>query len=122
MQWVEQHFADPSQLAGFLHRVRCMLALDQAFAPHVGATRQVSVDFDFDANAVMDVLEGMELPDDTLFAHRPTSIDIHIPGGVGDIIKDPDGGVWVHAERVNSKVETVQKLQPVTVQALALPA
>jgi radical SAM superfamily enzyme YgiQ (UPF0313 family) len=122
LAWVEQHLADKSRLASFLHRVRCMLALDQAFAPHVGATRQISMAFDFDANAVMDVLEGMELPQDKLFAHQPTEIDIHIPGGVGDIIKDPDGGVWVHAERASSKAEAVQKLQPVTVQALAIPA
>jgi radical SAM superfamily enzyme YgiQ (UPF0313 family) len=122
MNWVEQHLQDESSAQAYLYHVRCMLALDQAFAPHVGATRQVTASFDFDANAVMDTLEGMELPDDKLFAYQPTDIDIHIPGGVGDIIKDPDGGVWVHAERTSSKEQQVQKLQPVTVQALAVSA
>ena len=122
MQWIDDHLQDKTQLAGLQHRVRCMLALDKAFAPHVGATRDVTVAFDFNANAVMDTLEGMELPSDNLFAHQSTIVAIHIPGGVGDIIKDPDGGVWVHAERVSSKLEHAQKLQPVTVQALAVSA
>jgi hypothetical protein len=122
MSWVEKHVQGDIAAKAILHQVRCMLALDQAFAPHVGATRQVTVSFDFDANAVMDTLEGMELPEDKLFAYQPVDIDIHIPGGVGDIIKDPDGGVWVHAERTSSKEQQAQKLQPVTVQALAVSA
>jgi len=123
LDWVEQHAPrDAHAKATLLHNVRCMLALDEAFAPHVGATRDVVASFDFDANTVLDTLEGMDLPNDTLFAYQPTDIDIHIPGGVGDIIKDPDGGVWVHAERASSKAAPVQKLQPVTVQALAVSA
>ena len=35
---------------------------------------------------------------------------------------DPDGGVWIHAERSSSKEEHAAKLQPVTVQALAVSA
>jgi len=122
MRWLDQHLQDKHSNASFIHHVRCMLELDEAFAPHVGATREVVVHFDFDANGVMDVLESMECPDDKLFAHKPTTVAIHIPGGVGDIIKDPDGGVWVHAERSSSKEQQAQKLQPVTVQALAVSA
>ena len=47
-------------------------------------------------DAVMDTLESMEMPATALFAHKPTELGIFIPGGVGDIIKDPDGGVWIH--------------------------
>ena len=82
----------------------------------------VTVDFDFDANAVLDALEGMELPEDTLFEHAPMQLGVHIPGGVGDIIKDPDGGVWIHAERRDVSAEAAHKLQPITVQALAISA
>jgi hypothetical protein len=110
------------EAARLKHRVTQLLELDQAFAPHTGATRDVTAHFDFDANKVMDTLEGMDLPAAALFAEQPTEIGIHIPGGVGDIIKDPDGGVWIHAERSTSKDEHAAKLQPVTVQALALPA
>ena len=110
------------EAAGLKHRVSQLLELDQAFAPHTGATREVVAHFDFDADAVMDTLEGMEQPTPELFATRPTQVGIHIPGGVGDIIKDPDGGVWIHAERISSKVEHDAKLQPVTIQALAVSA
>ena len=88
----------------------------------IGENHEVMIDGEFDANAVMDALEGMDLPSLELFATQPTEIGIHIPGGVGDIIKDPDGGVWIHAERISSKVEHDAKLQPVTIQALAVSA
>ena len=122
LQWIEDHMDNNVQAAKLKHRVTQLLELDQAFAPHTGATRDITAHFNFDADKVMDTLEGMDLPAAALFAKRPTEIGIHIPGGVGDIIKDPDGGVWIHAERSTSKDEHAAKLQPVTVQALALPA
>jgi hypothetical protein len=122
LRWIDDHMANELDAASLKHRVAQLLAMDQAFAPHVGATREVIAHFDFDANAVMDTLEGMELPAAALFAHKPTDVGIHIPGGVGDIIKDPDGGVWIHAERSSSKAEHAAKLQPITVQALAVSA
>lgn len=122
LRWIDDHMHNELDAASLKHRVVQLLAMDQAFAPHVGATREVIAHFDFDANAVMDTLEGMELPAPALFAHKPTDVGIHIPGGVGDIIKDPDGGVWIHAERSSSKAEHAAKLQPVTVQALAVSA
>ncbi|CAA0126228.1 Anaerobic magnesium-protoporphyrin IX monomethyl ester cyclase [Halioglobus japonicus] len=122
LQWIDDHMGNQLDAAGLKHRVLQLLALDRAFAPHVGATREVVTQFDFDANAVIDTLESMEIPAPELFADNPTEVGIHIPGGVGDIIKDPDGGVWIHAERTSSKEEHAAKLQPVTVQALAVSA
>jgi len=122
LRWIDDHMQNELDAASLKHRIVQLLGMDQAFAPHVGATREVIAHFDFDANAVMDTLEGMELPTPALFAHKPTDIAIHIPGGVGDIIKDPDGGVWIHAERSSSKAEHAAKLQPITVQALAVSA
>ncbi|MEZ5503555.1 MAG: hypothetical protein R3E50_13190, partial [Halioglobus sp.] len=122
LQWIDDHMDNQLDAAGLKHRVAQLLELDRAFAPHTGATREVIAHFDFDADAVMDTLEGMELPAPDLFAKRPTDVAIYIPGGVGDIIKDPDGGVWIHAERSSSKAEHAAKLQPVTVQALAVSA
>ena len=89
---------DIADAAGLKHRVLQLLDLDQAFAPHVGATREVVAQFDFDANTVIDTLESMEIPTAELFADNPTEVGIHIPGGVGDIIKDPDGGVLIKAD------------------------
>jgi len=97
--WLQQHGQSP-----LMEYVRHTLALDASFSPRVGATRTEHHSFDFDANAVMDTLESMELPDNILFEHRPTTVAIFIPGGVGDIIKDPDGGVWIHSERADSPV------------------
>ena len=122
MQWITEHMDNTVETASLQQRVTQLLALDQAFAPHTGATRDVTAQFNFDADKVIDSLEGMEFPAADLFAEKPTEIDIHIPGGVGDIIKDPDGGVWIHAERSSSKAEHTAALQPVTVQALAMPA
>jgi hypothetical protein len=122
LRWVDEHLHNELEAAGLKQRVAQLLALDEAFAPHTGATREVIGHFDFDANAVMDMLEGMELPAQALFAAQPTELAIFIPGGVGDIIKDPDGGVWVHAERSTSKAEHAAKLQPVTIQALVASA
>ena len=95
--WLQQH-GQPQLMAN----VRHMLALDASFSPRTGATRTEHHDFEFDANAVMDTLESMELPADALFAHQPTTVAVFIPGGVGDIIKDPDGGVWIHSERADA--------------------
>jgi hypothetical protein len=122
LQWINDHMDNKRDAADLKHRVSHLLKLDQAFAPHIGATREVTALFDIDANAVMDSLEGMDFPGPELFAENPTEVGIHIPGGVGDIIKDPDGGVWVHAERISSKAEHDAKLQPITVQALAVSA
>jgi hypothetical protein len=121
-QWIEDHMTNKVEATNLQLRVVQLLQLDQAFAPHTGATREVTAHFNFDADEVMDTLEGMDLPPAALFAEQATEIRIHIPGGVGDIIKDPDGGVWIHAERSTSKDEHAAKLQPVTVQALAMPA
>jgi len=119
MQWLEAHLGRQHVLAEWQHRVRCMLALDKAFAPRTGATRTTAMDFSFDANAVMDCLEGMELPADALFNAFPTTLGVHIPGGVGDIIRDPDGGVWIHAERTELPAQPVPLSIPVvTAQAV----
>ena len=122
LDWIDDHIENQVEAASMKHRVSLLLMLDQAFAPRTGKTREITTHFEFDANAVMDALEQMDRPDPTLFADQPTDVGIHIPGGVGDIIKDPDGGVWIHAERTSSKAEHDAKLQPVTVQSLAVSA
>jgi hypothetical protein len=99
--WLTQH-GQPQLMAN----VRDMLTLDASFSPRVGPTRTEHHDFAFDANAVMDTLEAMELPDDAMLEQRPTTVAVFIPGGVGDIIKDPDGGVWIHSERADSDAGT----------------
>lgn len=114
MSWLAEHHGSGAALSALRQRVRAVLQLDRALAPHIGPTRDMIAQFDFDAHAVLDALEGMELPADDLFEAQNTTMHIHIPGGVGDIIKDPDGGVWVHGSRTAAP-ETV-----VDVQSLAI--
>jgi len=122
LQWIDERMENQVEATGLKHRVAQLLELDRAFAPHTGATRETVAHFGFDANGVMDTLEGMELPTPDQFCPQPTEVGIHIPGGVGDIIRDPDGGVWIHAERITSKAEHAAKLNPMTAQSLAVSA
>ncbi len=99
-----------------------LLALDKAFAPRCGPTRQDTVQFDFDANAVLDTLENMELPTPDMFAVKTTILHLTIPGGVGELINDPDGGVWIHAERAGMPDANPDAAQPVEIAPLAAGA
>jgi hypothetical protein len=40
----------------------------------------------------------MELPPDDAFAPQSTSLMIKHPGGVGEVLKDPDGGSWFRGQ------------------------
>lgn len=121
-QWVDDHVADRAEAAALRHRVAQLLELDRAFAPRTGESREAVARFGFDANRVLDELEGMELPGPELFASRPTEVGIHIPGGVGDVIRDPDGAVWIHAERVSHRKASAARPEPTAVESLAVPA
>ncbi len=120
--WIDEHVENNVEAAALQHKVMQLLQLDRAFAPRTGESRELVARFDFDANRVLDELEGMELPGPELFSPQPTDIGIHIPGGVGDLIRDPDGGVWIHAQRITSKEERTAEQQPVTIESLAVPA
>lgn len=111
-QWLQQH-----RQTALWDNIQHMLALDATFSPKTGATRTVQHCFDFDANAVMDILESMELPGDELFLPKTTTVAVFVPGGVGDIIKDPDGGVWIHSERADNKPAD----KPVLANAVGIP-
>ena len=37
-------------------------------------------------------------PDDACFRAGPQTLTIRTPGGVGDILKEPDGGAWLRGE------------------------
>ena len=110
------------ETTGLKHRVAQLLEIDRAFAPRTGESRETVARFEFDANSVLDTLEGMELPAPDLFLPQATEVEIHIPGGVGDVILDPDGGVWIHAERISSKEAHAARLKSATIESLAVPA
>jgi tRNA A37 methylthiotransferase MiaB len=95
--WLIEH-AVGHELHALIERARAVLAIDAAFCPRVGPPHSTDQAFDFDAERVAYHLNRMELPDDTAFARRVTSLRIQHPGGVGEILKDPDGGSWFRGQ------------------------
>ncbi len=81
--------------------VRCALAvltLDQALCPRGGRAHVLTQDFDFDAERVAYHLNRMELPPSAAFARTKSALRVAHPGGVGEVLKDPDGGSWFRGQ------------------------
>lgn len=92
-QWCEQHSASV-ELA---QQIQCVLELDEAICPRTGPSYECSLAFDFSAAEVLNNLEVLELPGAALFEAAEQTLKFHHPGGVGDVLKDPDGGSWMKA-------------------------
>jgi len=93
-QWLLTHGGDTELLRCAL----AVLALDEALCPRVGRAHKVTVDFAFDAQRVAYHLNRMELPPASAFDAMITSLRIAHPGGVGEVLKDPDGGSWFRGQ------------------------
>jgi hypothetical protein len=93
-EWLERHGAE----AGFIEQARKVLAIDAAFCPRVGRAHVMEHTFDFAADQVAYFLNRMELPSEACFAPAATSLRISHPGGVGEVLKDPDGGSWFRGQ------------------------
>ncbi|MEQ9462325.1 MAG: cobalamin-dependent protein [Haliea sp.] len=72
-----------------------VLALDSALCPRSGGEQELVASFDFRADRVCAALSSMNLPAPGDFASTDCSLRIRHPGGVGDILKDADGGSWL---------------------------
>ena len=72
-----------------------VLALDAALCPRMGGEQSLLADFDYRADRVCTALSAMVLPQTADFAARDCTLRIHHPGGVGDILRDADGGSWL---------------------------
>ncbi len=93
-EWFAQHDAPPEVAS----QARAVLALDRAFCPREGAAHVDTQHFDFDAARVAYHLNRMELPPLAAFAPRGSTLDIRHPGGVAEVLKDPDGGSWFRGQ------------------------
>ncbi len=89
-EWLVTHDAD----AEFVEQACAVLALDQAFCPRAGRGHTLSLDFPFDAQRIAYHLGRMELPPQAAFGAQPSTLRVRQPGGVGEMLKDPDGGSW----------------------------
>ncbi len=72
-----------------------VLALDCALCPRSGAEQELVASFGFSADRVCAALSSMALPAPEDLARADCTLRIHHPGGVGDILKDADGGSWL---------------------------
>lgn len=79
------------------------LELDHVLSPRYGNKDQQWVDFEFDANSWRKSLEAMELPI-RQNASAPQRLLVETPGGVGDFLKDPDGGSWLKGKIIEQDV------------------
>ena len=90
IDWLEEHNASPELIA----RHRAHLQIDKILAPMSGKKSLANYHFDFDAEKIYSELEAMELPSISHYK-QPCSITIETPGGIGDILKGPEGGNWL---------------------------
>jgi hypothetical protein len=73
-----------------------LLELDEALCPRVGPTRSIRRSFAYPAHLVAQRLGGMDPVDEALLAREePVELEIHHPARVGEVLQDPDGGLWM---------------------------
>ena len=66
--------------------------------PRTGSEQIATAELDLDAQAVFDALAAMDLPDASAFETVSREWLARHPGGVGEILFDPDGGSWLKGE------------------------
>lgn len=90
-QWLDNH-----QVAA-QHRQHIMdtLNLDALLCPRTGNETTTREQLNFDALSVIQRLAAMEPPLEDSFARRDQHLQLHHPGGVGEILLDADGGSWL---------------------------
>jgi hypothetical protein len=94
--WLSRHGAD----AALIEHARAVLSIDAAMCPRVGRAHTVERTFPFAADRVAFHLNRMELPGEEHFVEERTPLRIAHPGGVGEVLKDPDGGSWFRGQLV----------------------
>ena len=103
-QWMLDHAGDAAQVED----ARRLLALDQSLCPRTGTETSICVEFDYDAARACRQLEAMEAPDRDCFTAGSRQLQIHHPGGVGDILLVADGGSWARGEILESVAQSVE--------------
>lgn len=78
-----------------LERARKILTLDTAICPRMGASQVIEQDFDFNARLVLMGLSNLDMPEASAFDQSNQTLWFRQPGGVGEVLQDPDGGSWL---------------------------
>ncbi|WP_159931257.1 radical SAM protein [Oceanicoccus sp. KOV_DT_Chl] len=109
--WLSSHQAS----APLIDAVSKTLQLDHAFCPRYGARQFYDIEVDFDGKAISQTLNEMDLPNKKMFSQPRHTLNITSPGGVGDFMKDPDGGSWVKGEFVEEQAIKLDEVVPVQI-------
>jgi hypothetical protein len=100
---VERHFlahgADPRPALQ-------VLRLDRALCPRTGSEMTLRETFSFNARATFQALAAMELPEPSLLTAAGGTVEIHHPGGIGEILHVADGGSWLRGNIVEPNIDT----------------
>lgn len=91
-----------------------IIDLDQALSPRVGGPTETEYSFNFDVISSKAALDCLSLPEPEDLSPQAQRFTVKSPGGVGTILKDPDGGGWLRGEILNppSEVQTVRIMHP----------
>lgn len=94
---------------------RRVLALDHALSPRCGDATEIDYEFNFDAMSSKAALDCLSIPSaEDLSIEISQTLCIKSPGGVGSILKDPDGGAWLRGEIQHRQpdIQTVRIVHP----------
>lgn len=105
LDWLKQHHASPELIA----KHKAHLQLDKALSPMTGQKSLANYHFNFNAKSVYQELEAMELPADNIYQQHHT-LSIETPGGVGEILKGPEGGNWLKGKILGPQEQVVTLL------------
>ena len=86
-----------SELMPVLER---LLQLDGWIRPRYGEAREFEVQPDFDLEAVCADLDAMRSPRAECFDGRLRCVRLRSPGGLGVVLRSPDGGHWLQARPI----------------------
>ncbi len=80
-----------------------ILRLDRALCPRAGSRHSLLEHFQFNAANAAQSLMSMEIPSAGAFQHQSQVLQIDQPGGIGDVLKSPDGGSWIKGQIVHQQ-------------------
>jgi radical SAM superfamily enzyme YgiQ (UPF0313 family) len=97
-EWLKDHKAN-TQL---INKHKAHLQTDKILSPMSGQKSLANYHFNFNIKAIYSALEAMELPEESSYTHAAT-IGVETPGGVGEVLKGPEGGNWLKGRIIDAQ-------------------